>query len=171
MQRITFLPITPSAWVRPTEVVVLPSPSGVGVMAVTSMYLPSGLLARVSRIPNFTLALTSPYGSRNSGGMPAAAAISVIGLGVAAREISMSEGTALPDFASLMFVSPFLRLRLRNTGMLPGSACPAAYNTFCNCDRMLSIICACLAIAGDGVKESGPYDSTAPSSRSSSYGT
>ncbi len=44
MQHITFLPSAlPIAWVRPTVVVVLPSPSGVGVMAVTSMYLPWGL--------------------------------------------------------------------------------------------------------------------------------
>ena len=33
---------------RPTAVTVLPSPSGVGVMAVTSMILPSGLSLRRS---------------------------------------------------------------------------------------------------------------------------
>ena len=35
--------------VRPTAVTVLPSPSGVGVIAVTSMILPSGLSLRRSR--------------------------------------------------------------------------------------------------------------------------
>ncbi len=41
MQVKTLLPRwAPRAWLRPTVVVVLPSPSGVGVMAVTSMYLP-----------------------------------------------------------------------------------------------------------------------------------
>jgi hypothetical protein len=43
MAVMTFLPrCAPSACERPTVVVVLPSPSGVGVMAVTSMYLPFG---------------------------------------------------------------------------------------------------------------------------------
>jgi len=60
MQSMTFLSIRPIAWVNPTAVVVLPSPRGVGVMAVTSMYLPSGRSARRSRISSFTLALTDP---------------------------------------------------------------------------------------------------------------
>jgi len=60
MHRKTFLPITPMAWVSPTAVVVLPSPSGVGVMAVTSMYLPLAAPARRSRMFSLTLALTSP---------------------------------------------------------------------------------------------------------------
>ena len=46
MQSRTFLSILPIACVSPTAVVVLPSPSGVGVIAVTSMYLPDGLSAR-----------------------------------------------------------------------------------------------------------------------------
>ena len=33
----TFLPMRASAWVRPTDTVVLPSPAGVGVMAETRM--------------------------------------------------------------------------------------------------------------------------------------
>ena len=40
---ITFFPILRSPSVSPTEVVVLPSPAGVGVMAVTSISLPSCL--------------------------------------------------------------------------------------------------------------------------------
>jgi len=35
---VTFLPSLPSPSMRPMTVVVLPSPRGVGVMAVTSMY-------------------------------------------------------------------------------------------------------------------------------------
>ena len=42
MAPMTFLPILPSPSTSPMVVVDLPSPSGVGVMAVTSMYLPSG---------------------------------------------------------------------------------------------------------------------------------
>ncbi len=50
MQVNTFLPSSPpSAWLNPTVVVVLPSPRGVGVMAVTSMYLALGLSLRRSR--------------------------------------------------------------------------------------------------------------------------
>ncbi len=37
-----FLPITPRPCVSETEVVVLPSPAGVGVIAVTSMIFASG---------------------------------------------------------------------------------------------------------------------------------
>ena len=42
---MTFLPIFPRPSTSPMVVVDLPSPRGVGVMAVTSMYLPSGLPA------------------------------------------------------------------------------------------------------------------------------
>ena len=42
----TFLPILPRPSTRPRETVLLPSPRGVGVMAVTSMNLPSGLSLR-----------------------------------------------------------------------------------------------------------------------------
>ena len=42
MAPMTFLPILPRPSTRPMVVVDLPSPSGVGVMAVTSTYLPSG---------------------------------------------------------------------------------------------------------------------------------
>ena len=38
------LPIRFRPWVRPIVVVVLPSPSGVGVIAVTTTYLPRGSL-------------------------------------------------------------------------------------------------------------------------------
>jgi len=42
-QSIAFLPITFSASVRPTVVVVLPSPAGVGEIADTRISLPLGL--------------------------------------------------------------------------------------------------------------------------------
>ncbi len=38
----TRLPSRPRPWIRPIVVVVLPSPSGVGVIAVTSTYLAVG---------------------------------------------------------------------------------------------------------------------------------
>ena len=50
-------PIRLSAIASPTVVVVLPSPSGVGVIEVTSMYLPSGREASRWRIESATLAL------------------------------------------------------------------------------------------------------------------
>jgi hypothetical protein len=40
MQIIAFLPILLSPSPRPTVVVVLPSPAGVGFMAVTRIYFP-----------------------------------------------------------------------------------------------------------------------------------
>ena len=42
MAPVAFLPRRPRPWRSPMVEVLLPSPSGVGVMAVTSMYLPSG---------------------------------------------------------------------------------------------------------------------------------
>ena len=42
MQTAAFLPIRDSPSPRPTVVVVLPSPAGVGLIAVTRMSLPSG---------------------------------------------------------------------------------------------------------------------------------
>ena len=42
MLTAAFLPMWLSPWASPTEVVDLPSPSGVGVIAVTRTYLPRG---------------------------------------------------------------------------------------------------------------------------------
>ncbi len=47
-QIIAFLPIRFSASPRPTVVVVLPSPAGVGLIAVTRISLPLGRLFSVS---------------------------------------------------------------------------------------------------------------------------
>ncbi len=50
MAAMTFLPSRPMPWVRPMVVVDFPSPSGVGVTAVTSMYFPSGRSLSRSRM-------------------------------------------------------------------------------------------------------------------------
>ena len=50
-------PIAPRPCVSETDVVVLPSPALVGVIAVTQMILPSGRPARRSITPRSTLAL------------------------------------------------------------------------------------------------------------------
>ncbi len=42
MQTAAFLPILFRPWASPTVVVLLPSPSGVGLIAVTRTYLPRG---------------------------------------------------------------------------------------------------------------------------------
>src|SRR5690348_15943848 len=98
----TFLPKwAPSAWLRPTVVVVLPSPSGVGVIAVTTIYLPLGALFSRSRTDKWTLPLDLPYSSNSSGRIPASAAICAIGSGVAAWAISMSLGTGVRRFDNL----------------------------------------------------------------------
>ena len=52
-----FLPITPRPCVSETEVVVLPSPAGVGVIAVTSMIFASGRPFSRSRTLSSILAL------------------------------------------------------------------------------------------------------------------
>ena len=56
-QIIAFLPMWLSASPRPTVVVVLPSPAGVGLIAVTRISLPSFFPFRVSRYLSETFAL------------------------------------------------------------------------------------------------------------------
>src|SRR6185437_5316967 len=98
MQVKTFLPrCAPMAWLRPTVVVVFPSPSGVGVIAVTTMYFPFGASFRRSRAARRTFALYRPWGSISSARRPAFAASSPMGSGDAACAISMSRGTGAED--------------------------------------------------------------------------
>jgi len=98
MQSTTFSPSTPKPWVSPTDVVVLPSPSGVGVMAVTSTYLPCGRSANFSRTSRWTLALYLPNNSRSSLVRPRLSATSRMGFSSAACAISRSLGTGVKRF-------------------------------------------------------------------------
>jgi hypothetical protein len=84
--------------VSDTDVVVLPSPAFVGVIAVTQISLPSGVSRRRSSTERSILAFVRPYGSTSSGSSPASAAISSIGRRVAACAISRLEGR--PAFMS-----------------------------------------------------------------------
>ena len=90
-QIIAFLPIWFKPSTRPTLVVVLPSPAGVGEMAVTKINLPflwsfncSGMIER------FTLALYLPYCSKYLSAIPNLAAIASIGLISASLAMSIS---------------------------------------------------------------------------------
>ena len=56
-QTMLFLPMWLSASLRPTEVVVLPSPAGVGLMPLTRISLPSGRSARPAMCCSDSLAL------------------------------------------------------------------------------------------------------------------
>jgi hypothetical protein len=60
MQITAFLPIAFSPSPRPTVVVVLPSPAGVGLIAVTRISLPSGRPSRLSMKAWPTFALSWP---------------------------------------------------------------------------------------------------------------
>src|SRR5690348_123396 len=91
-QSATLLPRWPSPCVTDTDVVVLPSPAFVGVIAVTLISFPSGRSARRSSTSSETFALYLPYGSISSGSRPAASAISVMGRRVACCAISSDEG-------------------------------------------------------------------------------
>ena len=75
-----FLPIFLSPSARPTDVVVLPSPAGVGVIAVTRISFPSGLSAISFRSLLSILALYLPYCSIYFSSTPIFSAISVMGL-------------------------------------------------------------------------------------------
>ena len=57
---VVCFPIRLRASPRPTVVVVLPSPAGVGVFAVTKMSLPSGRSSRERMYLNETFALCGP---------------------------------------------------------------------------------------------------------------
>ncbi len=93
--------ITPSLsmWLkpmpRPTVVVVLPSPSGVGVIAETTTYFARGRSCIFSIASSWILAAPVPYGSRCSSGIPDVAAISVSGRSVACDAISRSDGNPI----------------------------------------------------------------------------
>ena len=56
-QTIDFFPILFKPSLRPTEVVVLPSPAGVGVIAVTKINFPSFLLFKLSKYSKFIFAI------------------------------------------------------------------------------------------------------------------
>ncbi len=60
MQIAAFRPIRLRPSPRPTVVVVLPSPAGVGLIAVTRISLPSGLSARPEMKSCATFALSCP---------------------------------------------------------------------------------------------------------------
>ena len=87
---IAFFPILAIACPSPTEVVVFPSPAGVGLMAVTRTSLPSGLSCKRAKRSSESLALYLPYGSSSSGRMSSFSAISVMGSIFALCAISIS---------------------------------------------------------------------------------
>src|SRR5207247_6792793 len=83
-----------SASPRPTVVVVLPSPSGVGVMAEMTTYFALGRSASSAIASSLSLATSCPYGSSRWGPMPILAAMSGIGMSFALRAISRSVGNS-----------------------------------------------------------------------------
>src|SRR5450759_3133757 len=94
-------PMRLSPWTRPMFVVVLPSPSDVGVMAVTTTYLPRRPAASASASSRVmpsrrTLALYGPYCSTSSSRRPSSRASSMIGRGVTERAISRLLGIFTP---------------------------------------------------------------------------
>ena len=84
------LPIRFKASPRPTVVVVLPSPPGVGLIEVTRISFPSGLPWSESMNSPETLALSWPNGRTCSLGIPSLAPTSWMGWAFARRAISMS---------------------------------------------------------------------------------
>ena len=97
-QTIDFLPILFKPSLKPTEVVVFPSPAGVGVIAVTNISFPSGLFFNVSKYSKLILAICLPIGlnAKVSSGTSTLAKISLIGSILASLAIWIS------DFISLI---------------------------------------------------------------------
>src|SRR4249919_2708460 len=94
--RIGRLPMCPSPCVSDTDVVVLPSPAFVGVMAETHTIFAFGASARRSIAPRLTLALYLPYRSTSSSSRPISRAMSRIGRRVASWAISRLDFTGAP---------------------------------------------------------------------------
>ncbi len=90
MQSTALILIRRSACERPTDTVLLPSPAGVGLIAVTSTSRPRGGRDAIS---SGSFALNFPYRSRSSASRPMSAATSTIGRGLAALAMSISDGT------------------------------------------------------------------------------
>src|SRR5437773_4509767 len=80
---------------RPTVVVVLPSPSGVGVIALTTTYRAVGWLASSAMASSLIFLTSSPCGSSRRDGMPIASAMSSSGFRAAPRAISRSLGKTM----------------------------------------------------------------------------
>src|SRR3546814_18837345 len=78
-QIIAFLPIRLRPSPRPTVVVVLPSPAGVGEIAVTRMSLPFLFFFRDSGSAQLSLALLSPTFIWDSAGVPGFSPALVLG--------------------------------------------------------------------------------------------
>src|SRR6266516_3144367 len=90
------LPMCRIAWPRPTVVVVLPSPSGVGVIAVSTMYFALGSSSSSSIADSLIFTTCSPYGSSRCMPRPTSLAMSSTGFRCAPRAISRSLGNAMP---------------------------------------------------------------------------
>ena len=86
------IPSLPNACAKPIEVQVLPSPAGVGVIAVTKINFPSGLSLTCSQTLFSIFALYFPYCSSPSRSISSIEAISGICFIDAFCEISISEG-------------------------------------------------------------------------------
>src|SRR5699024_1746476 len=97
MPMVALLPVRLRPWPNPTVVVVLPSPSGVGVTAETTTYLARGRVLSSSMAARSTLATPVPWGSSRCGPIPMPAATSSIGFRCAARPISRLDGTVVVD--------------------------------------------------------------------------
>src|SRR5215212_6774610 len=96
MHTAALCPIAFSPCASPTVVVDLPSPSGVGEIAVTSTYLPRGRSASRRSIPSsVTFAFHGPYSSSSSSWIPRSRATPAIGRGLTERAISRSDGKVI----------------------------------------------------------------------------
>src|SRR6185436_108718 len=102
----------PSA--RPTVVVDLPSPAGVGVIAVTSTSAPSGRPAARAIASRPILALKRPYSSKSSPPRPAFSAISWMGRSLTVRAISRSRTPMGSDLPRAVGPEPIAQLALEH---------------------------------------------------------
>ena len=100
---IVFLPLDFKASPKPMVTVDLPSPAGVGLIAVTKINFPSDFFGD-SATGKVIFALNLPYGSTFSGAIPASCAIFPIGNSLACCAISIS-CIRLPHLTNIVSLS------------------------------------------------------------------
>ncbi len=107
---MVFLPILDKASAKPIVIVDLPSPAGVGLIAVTKINFPGALSFTALILSKDNFALYFPYSSISSKLIPTFSTISVIGFKVILCAMSISVFMRVPNF--LIFYGYYTILQL-----------------------------------------------------------
>ena len=115
--KIAFLPILLNPSANPIDIVVLPSPNGVGLIAVTNISLPFCFSCSFLYTFGEILALYFPYCSRFSSSIPNFIAILVTGSNFAFLAISIS--SIIASYKKFVTMGTFLFVTFCHSGDTP----------------------------------------------------